>query len=128
MDERWTAEDAASCCAGVSACFGSAAAHHSGNYYPFLMHIPGFRVVLPTTPADAKGLLKTAIRCDDPVFFLEHEAANAQGPGARGGAPDPLWPGGGAREGSDVTVVGIAYMVPAGLAGGGAAGQGGYLG
>ena len=59
----------------VRGCVGAAqsnAAHHSGNYYPFFMHIPGFRVVMPTTPADAKGLLKTALRSDDPVLFLEH--------------------------------------------------------
>ena len=60
----------------VRGCVGAAqsnAAHHSGNYYPFFMHIPGFRVVMPSTPADAKGLLKTAIRSDDPVLFLEHK-------------------------------------------------------
>ena len=59
----------------VRGCVGAAqsnAAHHSGNYYPFFMHVPGFRVVMPSTPADAKGMLKSAIRSDDPVLFLEH--------------------------------------------------------
>jgi 2-oxoisovalerate dehydrogenase E1 component len=64
-------------CIGVG---GAAATHHSGNYYPFFAHIPGWRVVLPTTPRDAKGLLKSAIRSDDPVLFLEHKLLlNAKG-------------------------------------------------
>src|SRR5215212_3311784 len=45
---------------------GASATHHSGNYYPIFAHLPGFKVVVPTTPRDAKGLLKAAIRCDDP--------------------------------------------------------------
>src|SRR5512136_3158505 len=68
----------------VRGCVGVAlanAAHHSGNYYPFFMHVPGFRVVMPTTPADAKGLLKTSLRSDDPVLFLEHKSVlNLKGP------------------------------------------------
>src|SRR5829696_10278580 len=56
-------------CIGVG---GAAATHHSGSYFPLFVNQPGLRVVVPTTPADAKGLLKTAIRCDDPVVFLEH--------------------------------------------------------
>src|SRR5947207_2252565 len=58
-------------CIGVG---NSAATHHSGQYYPLFVHLPGFRVVVPTTPYDAKGLLKTAIRSDDPVVFMEHRA------------------------------------------------------
>jgi len=96
-------------CMGIG---GSAAAHHSGNYYPIFMHVPGFRVVVPTTPYDAKGLIKTAIRSDDPVFFLEHKALlNTKG---RVPEEEYLIPFGEAvvvREGSDVTIVAIALMV-----------------
>jgi 2-oxoisovalerate dehydrogenase E1 component len=98
-------------CIGVG---GSAATHHSGNYYPFFAHIPGWRVALPTTPRDAKGLLKTAIRCDDPVLFLEHKLLlNTKGhvPSAD---EDELIPFGCAAvrcQGSDVTVVALAAMV-----------------
>ncbi len=96
-------------CVGV---WGSNAAHHSGNYYPFFMHIPGFRVVMPTTPADAKGLLKTAIRSDDPVLFLEHKAVlNVKGPVPDGEHLVPFGRAAIAREGRDITIVGIAYMV-----------------
>ena len=51
-------------CIGIG---GAAATHHSGSYYPLFVHIPGFRVALPSTPYDAKGLLKTALTGDDPV-------------------------------------------------------------
>jgi 2-oxoisovalerate dehydrogenase E1 component len=96
-------------CVGVAL---SNAAHHSGNYYPFFMHVPGFRVVMPTTPADAKGLLKTALRSDDPVLFLEHKGLL----GVRGPVPDgehlvPFGQAAVVREGTDVTMVGISFMV-----------------
>jgi 2-oxoisovalerate dehydrogenase E1 component len=98
-------------CIGIG---GSSATHHSGNYYPIFSHLPGFRVVVPTTPRDAKGLMKTALRSDDPVLFLEHKLLlNAKGP-----VPEPeageLIPFGVAsvrREGSDATVVAIGAMV-----------------
>ena len=93
---------------------GSAATHHSGNYYPFFAHIPGFRVVVPTTPRDAKGLMKTALRGDDPVLFLEHRLLlNAKGPVPDEGEDETI-PFGLAevrREGSDVTAVAIGLMV-----------------
>ena len=96
-------------CIGVA---NSNAAHHSGNYYPFFMHIPGFLVVVPATPQDAKGLLKTAIRCDDAVLFLEHKNLLT----LKGPVPDEeyLVPFGQAvvvREGGDVTIVAISFMV-----------------
>jgi 2-oxoisovalerate dehydrogenase E1 component len=96
-------------CVGVG---GSFATHHSGNYYPFFTHQPGFRVAYPSTPADAKGLFKSAIRSNDPVLFLEHRSLlNSTGP-----VPDDefLVPFGKAevvRAGTDVTAVAIAVMV-----------------
>src|SRR6185503_2713018 len=59
----------------------SAATHHSGNYYTLFGQVPGLHVVVPSTPFDAKGLLTRALRCDDPVLFLEHrEILQSQGP------------------------------------------------
>jgi len=99
----------------VRGCVGAAtsnAAHHSGNYYPFFMHIPGFRVVMPTTPADAKGLLKTAIRSDDPVLFLEHKnLLTLKGPVPEGEYLIPFGQAAVRREGKDVTMVGIGWTV-----------------
>ncbi len=96
-------------CVGVVA---GNAAHHSGNYYPFFMHVPGFRVVMPTTSADAKGLLKTAIRSDDPVLFLEHKnVLQLKGPVPEGEHLVPFGRAATACAGEDVTIVAIAYMV-----------------
>ncbi len=79
-------------CVGIG---HSAATHHSGNYYAMYGHFPGLRVVLPSTPYDAKGLLKRALRCDDPVLFLEHrEVLGAEGSGPGGGIRDRVRPGG----------------------------------
>jgi 2-oxoisovalerate dehydrogenase E1 component len=93
---------------------GSNATHHSGNYYPFFAHIPGWRVVIPTTPRCAKGLMKSALRSDDPVLFLEHKnLLNVKGMVPEVNA-DEVIPFGKAdirREGTDVTVVSIGLMV-----------------
>ncbi len=96
-------------CIGV---VNSNAAHHSGNYYPLFMHIPGFLVAVPSNPGDAKGMLKTAIRCDDPVLFLEHKnLLNLKGPVPDGEHLVPFGKATVAAEGRDVTVVAISFMV-----------------
>jgi 2-oxoisovalerate dehydrogenase E1 component len=96
-------------CIGVG---HAAATHHSGHYYPLFVNIPGFRVVVPSTPADAKGLLKTAIRADDPVVFMEHRGLlQTRGPVPDGEYLVPFGQAAVAREGRDVTVVGVAITV-----------------
>ncbi len=96
-------------CIGIG---NSAATHHSGSYYSIFGNIPGLRVVLPTTPYDAKGLLKTAIRSDDPVLFLEHKSLlNVRGPVPEEEYYLPFGQAAVVREGNDVTVVALALMV-----------------
>jgi 2-oxoisovalerate dehydrogenase E1 component len=97
-------------CIGIG---GAAATHHSGSYYPIFAHIPGFRVVLPSTPYDAKGLFTTALQCNDPVLFLEHRSLIF----SKGEVPEeeytiPFGQARIAREGKDATVVALASMVP----------------
>ena len=90
----------------------SAATHHSGNYYPLFAHFPGLRVVVPATPFDAKGLLHHALRCDDPVVFLEHrELLALKGPVPEESYEIPFGRAAVVREGTDVTVVALARMV-----------------
>jgi 2-oxoisovalerate dehydrogenase E1 component len=94
----------------------SAATHHSGSYYPMYAHFPGLRVVVPSNPYDAKGLLHHALRCDDPVVFLEHrELLNAKGPVPAAAYEIPFGQAAVVREGRDVTVVALALMVPQAL-------------
>ncbi|MGE0413553.1 MAG: pyruvate dehydrogenase complex E1 component subunit beta [Verrucomicrobiales bacterium] len=90
----------------------SAATHHSGSYYSMYAHFPGLRVVVPSSPRDAKGLLKTALTCDDPVIFLEHrELMSVKGPVPEEEYFIDFGKAAVVREGSDVTVVALALMV-----------------
>ncbi len=88
-------------------------AQHSQSLEAHFVHTPGLKVVMPSTPADAKGLLKTSIRDADPVMFIEHEALY----GMKGEVPDdedytiPLGVADVKREGTDVTIVAYSRMV-----------------
>jgi 2-oxoisovalerate dehydrogenase E1 component len=96
-------------CVGIG---HSAATHHSGNYYPMYGHFPGLRVVVPSTPYDAKGLLLRALHCDDPVIFLEHrEIMGIKGPVPAEDYEIEFGKAAVVREGRDVTVVALALMV-----------------
>jgi pyruvate dehydrogenase E1 component beta subunit len=84
---------------------------HSHNFEAMYLHIPGLLVAVPSTAEDARGLLKAAIRDDNPVIFIEHESLYGQ----RGEVPDdgePLRFGEAAirREGDDVTIIAISRM------------------
>jgi len=90
----------------------STAAQHSQSLEVWYAHIPGLKVVFPSTPYDAKGLLKSAIRDDNPVVFLEHKFLYP----FRGLVPTeeyvlPLSKCDIKRQGSDVTVIASGYMV-----------------
>ena len=90
----------------------SAATHHSGSYYSMFAHFPGLRVVVPSSPRDAKGLLKTALNCDDPVLFLEHrELLSVKGPVPTDEYFIEFGSASVVREGKHVTVVALALMV-----------------
>ena len=95
----------------------SAAAQHSDSMHPILMNLGGIKVVVPASPADAKGLLKSAIRDDSPTVFLQ---AAGRG-GERGEVPEgehlvPLGVADIKRAGTDATVVAIAGMMRYALA------------
>ena len=94
----------------------NAAAQHSQMLHSILTHIPGLKVVLPSTPYDAKGLLITAIRDEDPVIFLEHKGLYE----VQGEVPDESYtiPFGEANfvtEGGEVTVIALSKMVQVAL-------------
>ncbi len=92
------------------------AAQHSQSLEAWFIHVPGLKVVMPSTPYDAKGLLKTAIRDNNPIIFIEQKMAyNFKGP-----VPEEeyLLPFGKAdikREGKDVTVIANSYLLPRAL-------------
>lgn len=90
----------------------SAAAQHSGTLYNVYTHLPGIKVVVPSTPYDAKGLLLESIFDDSPVMFFEHlKLYVAKGPVPEEPYRIPLGVAEVRREGTDVTVVAIAAMV-----------------
>ena len=93
------------------------AAHHSQSLEAWFLHVPGLKIAMPSTPYDAKGLLKTAIRDDNPVMFFEHKLLY----NIKGSVPEeeytvPLGVADVKREGEDVTIVATLYMVHKSLA------------
>ncbi len=93
---------------GVGRCI---AAHHSESLEAWLMHVPGLYVVMPSTPYDAKGLLKAAIRSDNPVVFIEHKATYGQtGPVPTDDYIIPLGVADIKRPGNDATIVSYCRM------------------
>ena len=87
-------------------------AQHSHSLEPLFLHCPGLRVIVPSVPADAKGLLKSALRSDDPVLFIEHEGIY----GIKGEVPEgdytlPLGLADIKRAGTDVSLITLSRMV-----------------
>jgi pyruvate/2-oxoglutarate/acetoin dehydrogenase E1 component len=86
--------------------------HHSRCFYSWFAHIPGLKVVLPSSPEDVKGFMKTAIRDDGPVMFIEHKFFyNKKGPVPEGEYTIPFGKAKVVRQGSDVTIVAMSLMV-----------------
>ncbi len=90
----------------------TAGPHHSGTYHPIWAQVPGLIVAVPSTPADAKGLMKTALRANDPVIFLEHKSLF----GMKGEVPVgehcvPFGVARIARTGTDLTIVSSGLLL-----------------
>ena len=88
------------------------AAQHSQSFEAIYSHIPGLKVVMPSTPYDAKGLFKSAIRDNDPVVYMEHGSLY----GIKGQVPEedytiPMGVGDIKREGKDISIITYSYMV-----------------
>jgi pyruvate dehydrogenase E1 component subunit beta len=97
---------------GPSGAAHALAAQHSQSLESMLAHVPGLKVIMPSTPADGKGLLKSAIRDDNPVMFMESEMMY----GHKGEVPDgeyliPIGVGDIKRAGKDVTIVAWSKMI-----------------
>jgi len=89
-----------------------AAGQHSGSHYSVFTHMPGLKTVVPSCPADAKGLLAAAIRDNDPVIFFEHKVMyDEEGAVPEGEHVVPLGVADIKRHGSDATIVAIGRMV-----------------
>jgi acetoin:2,6-dichlorophenolindophenol oxidoreductase subunit beta len=96
---------------------GTMGAHHSQSLEAWLAHVPGLKVVMPATPADAKGLLKSAIRDDSPVVFVEHRRLYW----SKGQVPDgdvvvAIGKASIVKEGNDLTIVALSSMIGPALA------------
>ena len=112
---RYRSNGAFSCPITIRAPYGGGvhgALYHSQSVEAFFTHVPGLKVVIPSTPYDARGLLRSAIRDDDPVLFFEHKKMYRS---IRGEVPDtdytvPLGEAKVTRQGSQVTVVGYGLM------------------
>lgn len=90
----------------------AAASQHSQSLEGWLVHVPGLKVVMPSTPYDAKGLLRSAIRDPDPVVFIEHKMTyNLKGPVPEGEYEVPLGVADVKRDGRDVTVIAYSFQV-----------------
>jgi pyruvate dehydrogenase E1 component beta subunit len=93
------------------------AAHHSQSLEAWFLHVPGLKIAMPSTPYDAKGMLKTAIRDDNPVMFFEHKLLyNIKGPVPEEEYTVPFGVADVKRKGEDVTIVATLYMVHKSLA------------
>jgi pyruvate dehydrogenase E1 component beta subunit len=96
---------------------GASGAHHSQSLESWFMHVPGLKVAAPSTPADAKGLLKAAIRDQSPVLFIEHRGLYwSKGDVPEGDHVVPLGVAEIKRPGKDVTVLALSRMVGEALA------------
>jgi 2-oxoisovalerate dehydrogenase E1 component beta subunit len=112
---RYRSNDSFGCPITIRAPYGGGihgALYHSQSVEAFFTHVPGLKVVVPSTPHDAKGLLRTAIRDEDPVLFFEHKKMYRS---VRGEVPDgdytiPLGKAEVTRQGSQVTVVAYGLM------------------
>ena len=96
---------------------GRFGAIHSQTHGTWLQGVPGLKIAFPSSPAEAKGLLKAAIRDDNPVIFLEHKRLySVKGPAPEADTIIPLGQAGIAREGDDLTIVSVGKGVPDALA------------
>ncbi|HYY26213.1 MAG TPA: transketolase C-terminal domain-containing protein [Candidatus Udaeobacter sp.] len=91
---------------------GGGAAQHSASPQAMLWNNPGLEIVLPSSPKDVKGLLKTAVASDNPTIFVDHvQLLEVRGEVPENGAPIPFGQADIKRKGSDVTVISTSYMV-----------------
>ena len=113
---RYRSNNAFTCPITIRAPYGGGvhgALYHSQSVEAFFAHVPGLKVVIPSTPYDARGLLRSSIRDDDPVLFFEHKKMYRS---VRGEVPDtdyvvPLGSAKVVRQGSQVTLIGYGLMV-----------------